>query len=138
MEWNTNFETGQTRLDAEHRRLLELIGAFDQEIERGTSLESLEEVLRQIRQYSESHFQNEERLMDAIAFPEADAHRELHRMLLAALKDLMQAISFESLPPAELLKFLVTRYIEHICDEDKALGRFLNSLAPEGKAAGAA
>jgi hemerythrin-like metal-binding protein len=129
MQWTKEFETGHQRLDAEHRALFGLIERLQHLIAQGVPLESLEQVLRKLRHSAERHFLWEDQLMTEIGFPGAEAHRALHKMLMASLRDMMQEVSFGSLSPEGLLQFLTNWFATHTSQEDQDLVDYLGVFA---------
>ena len=56
--WSQIFETGIAEVDAQHRRLVELVNDLGEEIDRGDS-RKLDFVLQELAQYTVYHFGSE-------------------------------------------------------------------------------
>jgi hemerythrin len=132
LKWVKEFETGNARLDGEHQAMFGLISRLQDEVVAGSPLESIELLLRELRGAAEAHFAWEERLMTDTAFPDAETHRGLHKMLLASLRDMVQEVSFGSLSPKNLLAFLVTWFATHTLQEDKELVDYVQASVAAG------
>jgi len=82
LEWRTEWESGNTGIDNQHRRLLEIAnGLLDHSLTSqnkavltGLFQELLDDVLQ--------HFAEEERVLQTVKYPEAEHHAELHRQLV--------------------------------------------------------
>lgn len=140
MEWVKEFESGHEQLDLEHRVMFDLINQFQEKVKQGVPLENLELVLKKIRQFAEHHFEWEEKIMAEIGFPDAETHQALHKMLLASLKDMIQEISFGSLPSESMLQYLVNWFTMHTSHEDQEMVAYLgvqeaSGMLPPGAAA---
>ena len=127
MRWKKEFESRHAPLDLEHRKIFDLINKCEQQIQQRATLESLESVLRDIRRCVDNHFAWEEGLMAEIGFPDIEAHRVLHKMLLASLKDRMQEMPFCSLTPDALLELMTNWFATHTSQDDKELASCLRS-----------
>lgn len=76
--WDTSFETGIDEVDAQHRRLVEIINSLAEGIGRA-SMTDLHGVLSQLKDYAQYHFRTEEGIMEAQAYPGLEDHRAEHR-----------------------------------------------------------
>lgn len=76
--WDTSFETGIDEVDAQHRRLVEIINSLAEGIGRA-SMTDLHDVLSQLKDYAQYHFRTEEGIMEAQAYPGLEDHRAEHR-----------------------------------------------------------
>lgn len=61
--WNENFAIGQAELDAQHRRLVDLINGIDAAVRSDTSLDQLPVLLRVLRAATEEHIRQEDALL---------------------------------------------------------------------------
>lgn len=75
LEWNTNYEMGHPRLDAEHRSLFQVLATLS----RGYCDRDLVDTqIKILEHYVTAHFALEERMMEESAYPGIDGHRALH------------------------------------------------------------
>jgi len=61
--WSDNFAIGQETLDAQHRRLIDLINGVDAAVRSDRSLDQLPVLLRALRAATEEHMQQEDALL---------------------------------------------------------------------------
>jgi hemerythrin len=75
MEWQDSYSVGVAELDADHRRLIDIINRLDAaETEGGAVLWVLDE----LEDYVRYHFSREEARLKAVDYPELDAHIAEH------------------------------------------------------------
>lgn len=123
--WDTSFETGIDEVDAQHRRLVEIINSLAEGIGRA-SMTDLHGVLSQLKDYAQYHFRTEEGIMEAQAYPGLEDHRAEHRAFVdqILLFDLDVILASEGLA-WEMFHFLRGWLTNHILVVDR---RFSASL----------
>ncbi len=84
MIWNDEYSVGNERLDAQHRKLMETVNALGGDAGLGGVLDSL-------REYADTHFRDEERLLEAASYPDLNQHRSHHRAFRAWLDGVVAA-----------------------------------------------
>jgi hemerythrin len=126
LNWSRDYQLGHAVVDAEHRRLFDLINDFHYSFLTSRDLGEVRRLLNALVRYSETHFRNEEQLMAEAGYPDLERHKEIHAGLFETIFVLQEkleagAVKMES----ETVAFLRTWLTEHITEEDKAFGRFL-------------
>jgi hemerythrin len=61
--WNENFAIGQAAIDAQHRRLADLINGIDAAVHAGAGLDQLPVLLMALRAATDEHIQREDALL---------------------------------------------------------------------------
>ena len=79
MEWRDSFSVGVTKLDDDHKRLIDLINRVDATEKAGKSVQW---VLEELRNYAEYHFKAEEERMKAAEYPEIEEHMREHKAFI--------------------------------------------------------
>lgn len=134
--WRPEFECGDPRVDAPHRRLFErvndvILSADDRRdaAEIAGSLPPLLEALRE-------HFVDEVALLREIGYVGADAHEREHEALIDDARDMIRRHADGTVGTRELIRFFVFDLISrHMMIEDR---RFFPFLAESGRARAAA
>ncbi len=126
LNWSRDFQLGHAVVDAEHRRLFDLINDFHFSFMASRDLGEVRRLLNALVRYAETHFRHEEHLMAAAGYPDLERHRDIHAGLFETIFALQEkfeagAVKMES----EAVAFLRTWLTDHITEEDKAFGRFL-------------
>ncbi|AYH41934.1 hemerythrin domain-containing protein [Azoarcus sp. DN11] len=121
IKWDSKFEIGHPRIDAEHRAFVDLIRAVSVEAERDCPKEKALRLLLEVRKYAEFHFISEENIMLDIGYPDYDEHRDEHAWLLRRLENEVHAYYTDSAPLEELAQFMFNWFALHTTTVDKKL-----------------
>ena len=129
---------GLEALDADHRRIAQLVDRIARLAENagpeGTGGDLAGGMLRQLHTVTRAHFQDEEALMEAVAYPHRAEHRREHVMLLAELKGFIRRVERgEETLSSRTVERLQQWLVGHIVQSDRPLARTL--LAGRGPAA---
>lgn len=134
MTWGPMLMVGYGDIDAQHKRLVELVNQLDDAMRAGHGRDVVGGVLNELIRYTVHHFAFEEKLMDQFGIASAAAHKAEHKKLVAdvsAFKTKFDAGS--AAVTTELMTFLRNWLSNHILKTDKALAREL--LAKGAKSA---
>lgn len=126
--WNSSFDVHIGTLDAQHKRLVGMLNALSDAVNRREAEPVLMLLLDGLLQYTEAHFADEERLMEKHQFPGLAQHRAEHAALTARV--LQFRAQFEAGDRdigAAVLNFLRDWLQGHILNTDKAYSAFLRS-----------
>lgn len=89
LPWLASFDVGDARIDGEHRALIEVANDLCALVATQPPLKVLRGTARELIAVVEAHFESEEGLFPAIAFPGQRAHVREHLSILAALNVLL-------------------------------------------------
>ncbi len=78
VEWEDEFSVGISVIDEEHKRLFGILNKIIYANEHRINPEGLKEVLREMTDYSVTHFTTEEAYMKAFNYPGYQDHKEEH------------------------------------------------------------
>jgi hemerythrin-like metal-binding protein len=123
IKWTNAMSVGVDRLDRDHQMLIEMINRIaSADDSEATRRRVIPEVLVTLIAYTVFHFQREERVMRAMAYPEADIHREEHMALTREVHLLQRRFSEKpnSISRDEVLTFLIEWLNHHILLQDMA------------------
>lgn len=121
IKWDSKFEVGHPRIDAEHRAFIDLIRAVSVEAERNCPKEKAMRLLLEVRKYAEFHFVSEENIMLDVGYPGYEEHREEHAWLLRRLEHETNLYYTDSAPLEELAHFMFDWFAMHTTVADKKL-----------------
>ena len=79
---------GNSIIDDQHRYLLCLMNTIELAIRDKDNKDILQMFLDQLFEYTEYHFDHEERLQEKIKFPKAAEHKKEHQRILSDLKSI--------------------------------------------------
>ena len=119
MTWNDELSVKVKEIDDQHKKLIGLVNNLHDAIQAGKGKQVLEETLLELVNYTEYHFQTEEKYMKQFKYPgylpHKMAHDEFAKKVLTHQADLKADRFVEPLAVMVFLKVWVT---SHIMDMD--------------------
>ncbi len=126
-QFESRFLVGNAQIDQEHERLFEIASRVYDSLAVRNEAGAVNTAIAELLDYTETHFASEEGLMVAAGYPHLEAHRALHRHLLAQVRDMEMRAEFgEQYVPAELNHLITNWLVDHILTNDKKIGEFLS------------
>ncbi len=126
--WNDNLSVKVTEFDEQHKKLIGLVNDLHSAMGAGKSREIMGSVLTSLIDYTVSHFDAEEKLMQKHGYPGFVMHKAEHNALTKQVSDTMaQFKEGKTVVTIELMTFLKDWLTKHIQGTDKRYGPFLNS-----------
>lgn len=118
-EWKRDWESGNSKIDEEHRELVEqanqLITLSLSNTENDKIIKQVDFILDKIVE----HFHDEEQILLKIGYPEYENHAEIHKCLLDKVFQFKEAYQNGELKLTELFSFIVNDLIVgHILNSD--------------------
>ena len=113
------------QMNDQHHRLIDMMNrVYDRHAARANKAE-LNQLLTNLRQYTIQHFDQEERMLESIGFPQLDRHKIIHEQLLADFGKHYDAFAAGtgaiSQKFFDFLKLWLTSHIMHI---DRKYGEY--------------
>lgn len=127
VDWSPSFTVNSAALDQQHRKMLQIISDLHAAIFARTGPEAVSATIRELVEYSKTHFAEEERQMAAHGYPGLAEHRASHERLLKMVTDIENRYRQGGKSMAgDILGFLVSDWlVRHILDEDKQYAPYL-------------
>jgi hemerythrin len=124
--WDQSFETNIPEIDTQHRRLVEIMSTLADGI-GCASMADLQDILSQLKEYAQYHFQTEETILEASGYADLAEHRDEHLAFVDQLQlfDLDIILASEGLA-WDMYHFLSGWLTNHILVVDK---KFSTSLS---------
>jgi len=124
LKWTRDFEVGISSIDDQHKRLCSMVTEFENAVSFGHGLEMIGIILKNLVDYVKYHFEDEERVMAELGYPDLEAHKLLHKgLVLDVKKILLNLKAGKEIDPDELITFLHNWLAEHILGEDVQIGK---------------
>lgn len=131
--WNDNFRTGLPEVDAQHRKLVDLLNLLASHVAFQPGAAQLESIYDELAAYAVHHFATEEAIWrEHLAGDEAEiAHRASHADFVETVTRLRQEQCHRSPAEAagEALGFLARWLASHILESDRYLACVVHALA---------
>lgn len=121
--WSERFEIGIEAIDGQHREWFRRLRRLAEAVEEKETVEVLGETLRFAVEYTDRHFQDEERHMERIGYDGLDLHRMLHAAFRSQLDEFTRRPAGD-VDMDKTLQLLSRWTAEHILTEDAAYARW--------------
>jgi hemerythrin-like metal-binding protein len=130
--WKNAFSVGVEHLDEQHRIILDSMNRMYDSLGSGNASQEIDLTLVVLRDYANTHFDDEENLLVSIDYPELDRHKSMHRYFVSQLDEFKhcQGESGATLN-SSLLLFLRDWLLNHIIQEDRKYRDYLAAHTPE-------
>lgn len=123
--WSDEYSIGIDTIDEQHHELVDLINRVHTAIHERRGSTVLHEALDALLEYTRSHFELEERLMQDCGYPELEQHQQHHADLIEQAVALRAKLNAGGVASSfELLHVLRVWLIRHICEADRRFGEF--------------
>ncbi len=120
IEWEDKFSLGISIIDEEHKKLIGILNKAILAKEHNVNSEEIKEVLREMNDYTLTHFTTEEAYMKAFNYPEYQDHKEEHRVFSTEIiAYTYKVIKGDYQIVNEIIEYLKQWLINHIQVTDK-------------------
>lgn len=127
--WNDVLDIGLPEVDAQHKKLISLSNALIQAMVNGMGTEVLTELFKELREYTRTHFAQEEAYMESIGYPGLDEQKACHERLSREVDQFRyRLLSGSGVTPSEALDFINGWIIKHIMEKDSKVAVFAKTL----------
>ncbi|MBF0160581.1 MAG: bacteriohemerythrin [Magnetococcales bacterium] len=123
--WSDRMKIGLQEVDRQHRRLVDLINEIYAALKSGDSRRALDTVLPELLQYTQTHFQFEEKMFDQYGYPDSVKHKEMHKKLIAKVVSMVERLQQGEDVAMELLGLLKSWLTDHILKTDAQYAPFM-------------
>jgi hemerythrin len=127
--WSDSYSVHAAGIDAQHKKLFDLINSLHAAMIQGKGKEVLEQILDGLMDYTRVHFADEEKMLEKINYPDLQAHVAEHdafiRKAYALQTDYRNGKLALTLPVMDFLKGWL---INHILKTDKKYMPFVDKL----------
>jgi hemerythrin len=138
LAWNEAYSVGSAILDSDHRIIFSLLAQLHDATDTDQSRDVVGSVLKVLAEYAEHHFRREEAIMRQAGYPSAERHAQVHRELegkVALICERWRAGDRDALS-AEVQSLLKNWLTDHILEDDKAYGPWVEAAPERGGAVG--
>lgn len=127
LRWSPSFNVNIEIIDTQHQRMFELANIFYGELYNGASQEVLNEKLKELVDYSITHFETEEEMLLKANHPDLLNHAREHKQFIGELNALSAKVMAGDLViSAEIINFLRNSIINHIFVSDREMAKYFN------------
>ncbi|MBI2316316.1 MAG: hemerythrin family protein [Betaproteobacteria bacterium] len=129
IKWDDMLELGHAGMDADHKRLVDLVNQLADCAVGDTGGEAYGELLDRLFAEARSHFEHEERLMARYGYPHTEEHTAEHVKLIETALEYKTRFGASVQPSVSLLYFFEQWLTRHIMSSDRELAAFVIAAA---------
>lgn len=125
IDWTDVLDIGLPEIDGQHKHLIDLSNGLIQAMVSGMGLDVLDGLLKDLRDYTQTHFADEEAYMESINYPKLPEQKKMHAQLIREVEDFSERFhGNQAVSPNEVLDFMNGWIIKHIVEMDSQIGAF--------------
>lgn len=117
--WKPEYELGIPVIDHQHQRIVELINVLSDQRDNPKQKE-VEKAMFQLVDYTFSHFEFEEALLEDADYMGVDVHKDTHKIFFEYVRDLQARMYQGEDILDEVLEALKNWLLDHIMNDDAA------------------
>lgn len=121
--FDKSLETGDERIDSQHRELIDRINKLLEACSTGKEKESAVRTLDFLMDYVEEHFADEERLQKEADYPEYEAHKAEHDRFVQTVDELRQMLEEEEGPTPAFVNAVKRNIVDWLLNHIEAWDR---------------
>ncbi len=119
LEWKNEWESGNSEIDSQHQKLIELSNQLIQMSISGANQEETLYHLERLLKHIINHFHAEEVLLRKLSYPEYDKHASIHDNLVSKATRLKEMYEHDELKSSAFFSFIVDDVIHgHLLEWD--------------------
>ncbi len=126
IDWNDSLSVKIDSIDDEHKKLINMINEFYENIETKSNDELISKLIKEMKEYTLVHFSTEEKYFEQFNYPGYESHKKEHdafvKKVIYVEKRFLEGSLLLSL---EITKFLMDWLKEHIRGTDQQYTEFL-------------
>ena len=127
-KWQDSYTVKVRAMDAQHKKLFELLNELRCAIVQGRSEQVSGKVITRLLEYTATHFSEEERLLEEYKFPGLSTHRGEHRVLKEKVEQFKREYDAGNFLIATDLERFLQRWLAHHSQSiDQRYSTFLNA-----------
>jgi hemerythrin len=126
LTWKDEYSVGIDSIDQQHKKLINLINQLQTAVKYSTGEEFEREALDELVNYTRTHFNYEEGMMEQNGYPDFESHKAQHVKMIRKVEEVLAEYEKDRDTAMEnALNFLSDWLIHHINGTDKEYSSFL-------------
>ena len=133
VQWTPKLDLHVPAIDSQHRRLCGYINDLYRAMKNNRTGEELQAIVKKLRDYTASHFSDEEKIFAPSQYPGTEEHKAIHRKFVAKLDEFeAQLKDGTATVSMDLLSFLKDWLINHIAGTDPTYLPYIQDMVENG------
>ena len=129
IEWTPELEIGIRVIDGQHHRIVDYINALD-EAQKTDNRDQVGRVIEDLIDYTYSHFEFEEALMEEAGYDALSIHQSTHLAFRERVDGLKNRFVAGEDVAGDLIELLQTWLIRHIMSDDQSYAALVRQKMP--------
>lgn len=131
-KWDDSYSVHNAKIDEQHKKLFELAGKVEFMFDKPVYKDDVKALLAEFFNYMKDHFNDEEKYMKLIGYPDLEEHKRIHKEIIQSMIDLIKNIKSTNDLKEKLYTVSKKWLLEHILYEDMKVEQYRrSSLASE-------
>lgn len=123
--WTEDLSVNNVNIDNEHKQLFALLDDFYKGIMENSPKLRLQELIKGLLEYTQTHFAREEAYMQRLGFPEFEAHKKQHDLFIDKANTFYTKMTEgKMILSLEVTNFLKDWLVTHIKGSDQKYARY--------------
>ncbi len=121
IRWNEQFSVTNEFIDNQHKQIISIINDLYESQRKDDQFETMESIFIRLKEYANTHFRDEEKLLAEWQYPNLKEHHEAHQKLInKLLEEQKEFINMKKqYPIRQLLSFIKEWLVDHLYTMDK-------------------
>ena len=133
VQWTSNMDLGVADMDKQHRLLVDYINELYNAMKNNSDAQNLLDILHKLRNYTSTHFRDEEKHFVHTDYPSTKEHLQIHKEFEAKVNQVEQGIKQGTITLSmDLLSFLKEWLVQHIMGTDAEYVSYVKKAAKAG------
>ena len=125
ISWNRELSIGIPEMDEQHKRWINIINELHESLMNSLGTNALAKTFQDVIEYTAYHFDEEEKLMQQINYPDYLSHKAVHLSFTDKINKLRdEFMTGEVVLRTEIMGILKTWLTDHIMSMDKEYAGF--------------
>ncbi|RPH31051.1 MAG: hemerythrin [Bacteroidales bacterium] len=125
LNWTESLSVKINSIDEQHKKLIELINGFYEQVSHRTNDENISILLKGMKDYTQMHFDYEEKYMKQFNYPDYPSHKKEHDFFISKVAEVEEKVKKGKV----VLSFEITSFLKdwiknHIQGSDKKYTAF--------------
>jgi hemerythrin-like metal-binding protein len=130
LEWTQNLAVGVELIDKQHKTWFEKANQLFEAGKQGKSKDYIVKMFDFLDEYTKTHFNDEEKYMLSIKYPEYNIQKQLHTGFITKLADLRKEYEASGANISVIInanQMILDWLVKHISVQDKKIGEFVRN-----------
>ncbi|WP_458701695.1 bacteriohemerythrin [Sulfurospirillum sp. 1307] len=127
LTWNELLSLENTQIDNEHKKLFRIAQSAFSVVSPDKKMQKIKDVLKELINYTKTHFSNEEKYMSSIGYPDLEEHKKQHQQIVDSMYDFTRKLPNMKINEIEkeLAHLIEIWFVNHIVYNDKKIAAWL-------------